>query len=73
MLFEFVKKIAKVVAIYKEELIIVKQLRNSSQGHTYELPGEKINENEEIKQGATRELKEETELVTNSRRLSGNG
>jgi len=49
-----IKNIVKIVAIYKEKLIIVKQLRESNQGYTFELPGGKVNENEEIRLGAIR-------------------
>ena len=60
-----IKNIVKVVTVYKGKLIIVKQFRDSTQEYTYELPGGKVNGNEEIRIGAIRELEEETGLVTN--------
>lgn len=60
-----VKRIVKIVVIHNNRLIVVKQNREGSIGYTYELPGGKVEDKEEIIDGAMRELKEETGLIAN--------
>lgn len=60
-----VKNIVKVIALHNNRLVIVKQLREGIEGYTFELPGGKVNGNEDLLSGAIRELQEETGLITN--------
>jgi ADP-ribose pyrophosphatase len=56
----------KVVAIHNNKLVIVKQFREGKKKFTYELPGGRIEGDEDLKAGALRELSEETGLVAGS-------
>jgi len=53
----------KIVAIHKGKLAIVKQTRAGKKQQTYELPGGRVENSEELVCGAIRELKEETGLI----------
>jgi len=54
---------AKLVVIYKEKLVLVKQTRAGKSGPTFELPGGRIENGENSYNGAIRELREETGLI----------
>ncbi|PZE19580.1 NUDIX hydrolase [Paenibacillus xerothermodurans] len=56
----------KVVAIHNNKLVIVKQFREGKRKFTYELPGGRIEHAEQPRQGALRELSEETGLIAGS-------
>lgn len=58
------KKLAKILVVVEEQIVVIQQFRKLVNKNTIELPGGKIESNETALEAAIRELREETGIVS---------